>query len=63
MIIDRTPYPSARGTAPARPPPEADIPELTRMQRRRVNFFRAERLSQSEISYFAPDFDPGPEYD
>lgn len=34
-----------------------------RLMNRRLNFFHAERFSQSEISYFPSDFDPGPEYD
>lgn len=41
------------------PPPS----EPTPLQRRRINFFRAERFSLSERGFFPPDFDPGPEYD
>jgi hypothetical protein len=34
-----------------------------RMQTRRANFARAERLSFPEVAALDPKFDPGPEYD
>ena len=48
---------------PPYPPPKAEQKELTPLERRRLNFFRAVRLSQSEIAFLSHDFDPGPEYD
>ena len=40
-----------------------DQAAAARLTNRRTNFFRAERLSLSERSFFPPDFDPGPDYD